>query len=225
MPPRGPDGLERELLARAGDLTGLRVLELGCGTGDLTLQLLARGAAVTGLDLSPGMVDIAQQRVERFTRSTDANFVVAPVERSGLPRQSVDLVIGKWILHHSSIPGAANEIRRVLRTGGRGLFAENSGLNPVLALSRRYLAGRWGIPVYGTKDEHPLTAQDYAIFDRTFARSQLHFPDFCFFQLFDRQVLRFRHARLSRLFRRLDQAAGRASPLRRYSYHVILELE
>ena len=224
MPPREPDGLERELLLRAGDPAGLRVLELGCGTGELTLQLLGRGADVTALDLSAGMVNIARQRAERFTPLGSASFVVAPVERSGLPSRGFDLVLGKWILHHSEIRPAAAEIHRVLRPGGRGLFAENSGLNPLLMFSRRHLAGRWGIPRYGTEDEHPLTRSDYEMFDGLFTSSRLHFPDFCFFQLFDRQIFKFRRPLITSCLRRLDEIAARHHWLRRNSYHVVMEL-
>jgi ubiquinone/menaquinone biosynthesis C-methylase UbiE len=45
-------------LARGPD-----VLDLGCGTGVLTSRLAARGLHVTGLDLSPGMLDVARQKV------------------------------------------------------------------------------------------------------------------------------------------------------------------
>lgn len=224
MEPRQPDLLETELLKRLGHVRGLRVLELGCGTGDLTLQLAGDGTVLTALDLSSGMVSIAQGRVKLFSPDSKVNFVVAPIEHSGLPDAAFDMVVGKWILHHADVAGAAQEIHRLLRPGGRAIFAENSALNPALSLARRFLVGRWGIPRYGTLDEHPLNRRDYQIFRRTFARTILSFPDFCFFQLFDRQVLRFRHQRWSRLLRGLDRAAELLPLVRRYSYHVVLEL-
>jgi ubiquinone/menaquinone biosynthesis C-methylase UbiE len=216
--------LEQELLRLAGDVAGLHVLDLGCGTGELTLQLVSRGALVTALDLSAGMVAIARQRTQRFSPSPNLRFVVAPVERSGLPAESFDLVIGKWILHHADVPGSAREILRLLRVGGRGLFAENSALNPVLTLARRQLPGRWGIPRYGTRDEHPLTNRDFEAFRQRFSRVTLHHPDFCCFQLFDRQIFKFRYRSWTRILRGLDQAAAGIPWIRRYSYHVILEV-
>jgi ubiquinone/menaquinone biosynthesis C-methylase UbiE len=223
LAPREPDQLEQSLLARAGEIAGAEVLELGCGTGDLTLQLLARGANLTALDLSDGMIGIARERVHRFSRAR-ASFVAAPVERCGLTSESFDLVIGKWILHHADIGGAAREIGRVLRPGGRAVFLENSGLNPLLAFARNHLTGRWGIPRYGTKDEHPLTRTDYEIFRHEFKRFSMEFPDFFVFQLFDRQVLKFRYPIAGRAMRGLDNAIGHISPLRRFSYHVLLEM-
>src|SRR5438105_166199 len=83
MPPGEPDELDLRLFDRVGDITGRRVLELGCGVGDLTLQLLSRGALVTALDLSEGMVSITRQRIDRFATRA-ATLLVAPVENCGL---------------------------------------------------------------------------------------------------------------------------------------------
>ena len=64
LPPPEPVIYDTALLQAAGIGAHSRVLDLGCGQGDLTLALLARGATVTSLDISPGMVDIARRRVE-----------------------------------------------------------------------------------------------------------------------------------------------------------------
>jgi ubiquinone/menaquinone biosynthesis C-methylase UbiE len=223
LAPRGPDELEQSLLARAGQIAGSDVLELGCGTGDLTLQLLALGANLTALDLSDGMVAVARKRVDRFSR-VRARFVAAPVERCGLASESFDLVIGKWILHHADIGGAAREIRRVLRPGGRAVFLENSGLNPLLTFARKHATGRWGIPRYGTADEHPLARADYQVFEEGFNHFKREFPDFFFCQLFDRQILKYRYPIAGKAMRGVDKAIGHISPLRRFSYHVLLEM-
>lgn len=44
------------------DLTGLRILDAGCGTGALAFELAARGADVVGVDISPQLIDIANKR-------------------------------------------------------------------------------------------------------------------------------------------------------------------
>ncbi len=224
LAPREPDELEQGLLARAGQIAGADVLELGCGTGDLTLELLARGANLTALDLSEGMVAVASRRVDRYGRA-GAHFVAAPVESCGLASESYDLVIGKWILHHADIGGAAREIRRVLRPGGRAVFLENSGLNPLLIFARTYVTGHWGIPRYGTDDERPLSRRDYRVFEDGFSHFTREFPDFFVFQLFDRQVLKYRYPIAGKALRGLDRAIGHINLLRRFSYHVLLEME
>ncbi len=222
---RGPDHLEQAMLARLGSIDGLRVLDLGCGAGEMTLFLAARGAHVTALDISPGMLELARNRIDSALPEADVEFVAAPAEDTGLEGGSVDLVVGKWILHHIDVEAAAHEIKRVLRPGGRGVFIENSADNPVLTFSRARLAGRFGIPRYGTQDEHPLSEREYALLSYVFSKFSLWFPDFCFFQLFDRQVLHLRYPRVTRAVRSLDAWVWRKLPaLRRYSYHVIVEL-
>lgn len=59
----GRDRMRATLLSRLGDdLTGRALLDAGCGTGALAAEAAARGAAVTAIDLSPTLVDIARER-------------------------------------------------------------------------------------------------------------------------------------------------------------------
>jgi ubiquinone/menaquinone biosynthesis C-methylase UbiE len=118
------------------------VLELGCGAGDLSLELLRRGARLTALDVSPGMVELARARAGRFRPGAEARFVVGAAEQTGLPDESFERVVGKWVLHHLDVAAAARETRRVVRPGGRAAFFENQDRNPLLRLARRRLGGR-----------------------------------------------------------------------------------
>jgi SAM-dependent methyltransferase len=220
------DRLDLALLDLAGDVGDRRVLDAGCGQGDLTVDLLDRAANVTALDLSPGMIDVLKRRVARAaSQPAQLDTVVAPLESSGLPGKEFDLVVGKFVLHHLDMATAGAELARILRPGGRAIFIENTGANPLLRFARHRLTGRWGVPRLGTEDEHPLTASDIHALEARFARVTAHYPVFEFCVLFDRQVLRFQHPRLSRAIRRIDDAIYRRLPrARRYSYRVILEL-
>ncbi|MGI8801369.1 MAG: class I SAM-dependent methyltransferase [Solirubrobacteraceae bacterium] len=224
---RSPDGLDAALLQLAGDLRDRRILDAGCGQGDLTVALLERGARVTALDLSPGMVDVVRCRVNRLGEGPHVfTAVAAPLERSGLPDGYFDLVLGKFVLHHVDVETACRELRRLLRPGGRAIFIENAGDNPMLSFARKHVAGRFGVPRLGTEDEHPLLARDVDGLRRVFARVEAHYPVFEFFVLFDRQVLRFRLGWLSRIIRWIDDGIHRHAPrLRRFSYRVIIELQ
>ena len=224
---RQPGPLDHVMLDLAGDLRGLRILDAGCGQGDLTLHLLQQGANVTALDVSPGMIEVVRSRASRLPDTGgQLATVAAPLEQSELPDASFDLVLGKYILHHIDVSSGALELRRVLRPGGRAIFIENAGDNRLLIFARDRLAGRWGIPRLGTEDEHPLTAGDIAGLRGVFSRVVAHYPVFEFLVLFDRQVLRFKSRRASRIIRGIDNAVHRRIPrLRRYSYRVIVELE
>ncbi len=61
MPPEEPGSLETALLGAAQLRPGMRVLDLGCGSGDLTISMLDDGAKVTALDISPMMVHVAER--------------------------------------------------------------------------------------------------------------------------------------------------------------------
>jgi ubiquinone/menaquinone biosynthesis C-methylase UbiE len=101
-----------------------RSLELGCGTGFFTLNLKLAGviddAHVT--DLSPGMVEVAEQNARSL--GFDVEGRVADAERLPYPDDSFDLVIGHAVLHHiPDVELALREVLRVLRPGGRFVFA------------------------------------------------------------------------------------------------------
>lgn len=228
LPPRPPDHdeaqFERAVMSGAGAINGSRVLELGCGDGELTFQLVDAGAQVTALDLSPAMVEVARERLERFRPGAAVRFVTAPAEDTGLEANSFDLVVGKWVLHHTDCARAADEVCRLLAPGGRAVFVETSGLNPLLVLSRRWLTGRFGIERYGTDDERPISRADIRLFEERFARCVVDFPNFVVFQLLDRNVAKWRWDWVSRLCTRLDELALRVRALRPLSYYLRISL-
>ncbi len=226
MPPNEPGVLERALLEIADVRPGMRVLDLGCGSGDLTIPLLDSGAEVAALDISPGMIEVAKRRILAFRPEADCRFVAAPAEATGLASESFDLVIGRYILHHLDIAPVAAELARVLAAGGRAVFLENSGRNRILSFARDHIAGRGGIPRYGTEDERPLVEADVRDFAGSFERVRLLYPVFEFLFLFDRQVLHYRYPRASRVLRKLDQLIYERAPrLRRFSFRVVVVLE
>jgi SAM-dependent methyltransferase len=66
-----------EMIRLAGAVDGLRVLDAGCGSGPLTEALEAKGAVVSGFDVSPAMVELARQRL-----GEDADVSVADLGAS-----------------------------------------------------------------------------------------------------------------------------------------------
>lgn len=222
MPPRALDLYEQATLDALGPVDGLRVLEAGCGVGDITLELLARGADVTAFDLSPGLVEVTRQRVARWAPERTANLHVAPLEATGLPSASFDRACGKWILHHADVEAAGRELARVLAPGAQAAFFENYDRNPLLRFARRHLMSVPGVARVGTLDERPLSAQDLATLRAQFADLRLEYPSFYLFELASRQLLR---QRLNRRLAALDAWVWRRLPrLRPYGYHVLLVL-
>jgi len=104
------------MLALAGDVTGRRILDAGCGAGSLLAALRDRGATVAGFDSSAGMLELARRRL-----GDDADLRVAELGRP-LPFAdgTFDDVTASLVLHYLRDWGPAlAELRRVLVPGGR----------------------------------------------------------------------------------------------------------
>jgi len=101
-----------------------RALELGCGTGFFLLNLMQAGLAARGsvTDLSPGMVAAALRNAERLGLDVDGR--VADAEQIPYDDATFDVVVGHAVLHHiPDLDAAFREVLRVLKPGGRFLFA------------------------------------------------------------------------------------------------------
>lgn len=60
------------------DLHGLRILDAGCGTGTMSLELAARGAEVMGIDIAPNLIEIAKDRVRAENCTFLSGDMLAP---------------------------------------------------------------------------------------------------------------------------------------------------
>jgi ubiquinone/menaquinone biosynthesis C-methylase UbiE len=107
-----------ELVVRLGDLRGRRVLDVGCGTGRLAALLAERhGCRVWGVDVSPGMLEVARERVPRGVGLKLARAEDLPFRDGTFERAAMTLVV-----HHLDRPLAFAELVRVLEPGGRLVF-------------------------------------------------------------------------------------------------------
>jgi ubiquinone/menaquinone biosynthesis C-methylase UbiE len=104
----------------AGDVTGRRILDAGCGSGPIAAMLRDRGAIVTGFDSSAGMLELARQRL-----GPDADLHLADLaEPLPFPDNAFDDVIAALVLHYlQDWTEPLAELRRVLRPGGRLITA------------------------------------------------------------------------------------------------------
>jgi ubiquinone/menaquinone biosynthesis C-methylase UbiE len=135
-------GTENALRARtirqASLQRGEHVLDVGCGTGTLTLlakdQVGAQGR-VYGIDAAPEMIAFAQQKAHAQAR--DVIFQTEAIEAMTFPDASFDVVLSSAMFHHlpSDLkrPGLA-EIYRVLKPGGRLLIVD--AMRPVGIVQR-----------------------------------------------------------------------------------------
>jgi ubiquinone/menaquinone biosynthesis C-methylase UbiE len=115
------------LLAAAGVQPGLRVLDVGCGTGyfaRLLGQTVGPGGLVIAVDPSPAMLTYARNKARGIGH---CQFQIGTAESLDFPDDHFDVVVSSLVLHHLPeelrLP-ALREMRRVLQPGGRVLVAE-----------------------------------------------------------------------------------------------------
>jgi len=115
------------------------VLDLGCGTGSLSLLAAERGHRVTGVDSSPAMVDLARAKLA----GRDAAFLVGDAAAPPVGEQRFDAVLVRHVLWALPDPGRAlRHWRGLLRPGGRLVLVEGvwGTVSPV-GISADRLAG------------------------------------------------------------------------------------
>ena len=113
---------KRRLIREASLSHGQRVVDLACGTGDIALQAAARGARVTGLDITPRMVELARAKAKLARHEglwPVPTFVIGDMTALPFPSASVDVVTTGYGLRNVPVlEEAVDEIARVLRPGG-----------------------------------------------------------------------------------------------------------
>src|SRR5581483_3699825 len=105
-----------DFMALLGDVTGRRVLDLGCGAGQLAHHLADRGAAeVTGVDVSERMLALARTRWAH----PRVTYLRGAIEDAAFPAARFDLVVSALALHYvEDYPGLVRRIAGWLAPGG-----------------------------------------------------------------------------------------------------------
>jgi trans-aconitate methyltransferase len=165
----------QDLISLLDPKPGEKILDLGCGTGQLTAKIAERGATVVGLDASPGMIGQARQNFPELS------FVLQDATRIGFQNE-FDAVFSNaalhWMLDQRAV---ARGISSALKRGGR-LIAELGGRGNIRHIEQaiesvayRYFgdaipAKRTYYPALGEYagllEEHGLEVRNAVLFDR-----------------------------------------------------------
>jgi ubiquinone/menaquinone biosynthesis C-methylase UbiE len=118
--------ITERLLRDAGIGRGMRVLDLGCGAGDvsmLTAELVGAGGSVVGIDRNQDVLAVAEERAQT-ARLGQIDFEEASLEAFSDP-EPFDAVIGRYVLIHQADPAAViRAAARLVRPGGVVAFHE-----------------------------------------------------------------------------------------------------
>ena len=190
------------------------VLEYGCGSAIQGLQIAGAAKSLTGIDIS----DVAVADASRAATAlglANTRYLRMDAEALEFEDASFDVVFGRGIIHHLDLRRSFASISRVLRPGGRAIFWEPLGHNPLLNRYRKLT------PDARTTDEHPLIKPDFEL-----AQKHFEIEDTRFYGLTTILTVPIRDTKVGDGLLRVTAGVDRLlfqSPLRWLAWHCLVE--
>ncbi|MDD4669303.1 MAG: ubiquinone/menaquinone biosynthesis methyltransferase [Methanomethylophilus sp.] len=121
-------GWHEYMMKLAGPIAGRRCLDVGTGTGEIAFQVAQHAGpegSVTGLDITPKMLDLARAKMKERSLPKLVEFVEGDALKMPYAADTFDLVTSGYMLRNvTDLQQAIDEMYRVLRPGGRAVVAE-----------------------------------------------------------------------------------------------------
>jgi SAM-dependent methyltransferase len=145
---------------RRRPLPGAALVDLACGTGSAGLAAAGRGAVVTGVDLTPELIAIAERKAR--SAGHDVTWVVADATETTLPAQSFDAAVSNMGVIFVEPVRQVAEIARILKPAGVLAFSTwvrtdgNPLFDPIVEAlgpqsERAFTPDQWGDPAIATE--------------------------------------------------------------------------
>lgn len=146
--------------------------DFGCGSGEMACRLGLLGYRVTGIDVSPDLIEVARERARLEGVEDRVTFVVADAATAPITDGAFDAVLAMSVVHHMPAEDALNALERLLRPGGRIAFLEPVAYSKTL----QWLRNRTPLEKDVSPDERQLCADEIRLIGKRFIiEEQRHF--------------------------------------------------
>lgn len=225
-----------------GTLRGKRILEIGCGNGEISVWLARNGVEIYGIDISDESITFAKKRSVENGTDAKTHFSVSPAEETEFTENFFDTVFINVSLHHLEIDKAVHEIKRILKPQGRFVAVEPFVFSKIV---QRIRTSKLVTAFYPIRQETPteriLVQEDLDLLERNF--SGLEYKPYRIFSPFIFKVkplfflladIMYRNERdqetrrrmMNRAFQRLDEGIVRVAPFMRFlSRYIVLKAQ
>jgi len=160
---RYAEAAEEDFVRRLALSSGVRVLDVACGTGNTAIPAAKAGANVTGVDIAPNLLEQARQRAH--DAGVSADFREGDAEHLDFPDNSFDVIISVFGAMFAPRPErVAAELLRVCRSGGTiamGNWTPTGFVGKMFALSAKHAPPPPGVPPPSLWGDEPTVRQRF----------------------------------------------------------------
>ncbi len=144
------------------------ILDYGCGIGESLKKVIDfKPKKIIGIDISEVSIQKAKNIIDKS--NINIELLVDNCEKTKFENGTFDIVYGTGILHHLDMKTCIEEINRILKPGGKILFIEPLGTNPLINFYRKLT------PKSRSKDEHPLEKSDFDLIKGKFSNMKIKY--------------------------------------------------
>lgn len=210
------------------DLNGKSALDLGCGRGEVSVQLARLGAQVTGVDVSAESLSRAGALSQTHGVSHLIDLREGDAEALPLDDNAFDLAVSAGVMSFVDFDRAAAELARVTRRDGTAVILDTLGHNPVARMGRRRRLVQGETTRFQV--ENILTCNHLDRLRAHFGHVEVHVFDFLAVPMMfvEDRLIRL-HPKLGGLFapvsallRAADKVVLKWRPLRRFAFRVVV---